>query len=53
MLSEQTVYSWRKHFNGLEPNDVKRFNALDMRTMPSAAGPRHQTHAVSRVGSRR
>jgi len=34
MLSEQTVYSWRKHFNGLEPNDVKRFNALDMRTMP-------------------
>jgi putative transposase len=28
-ISEQTVYSWRKHFNGLEPNDVKRLKALE------------------------
>lgn len=28
-VSEQTVYSWRKHFNGLEPSDVKRLKALE------------------------
>jgi putative transposase len=27
-VSEQTIYAWRKHFNGLEPSDVKRLNAL-------------------------
>jgi transposase len=28
-VSEQTVYTWRKHFNGLEPRDVKRLKALE------------------------
>ena len=28
-VSEQTVYSWPKHFNGLEPSDVKRLKALE------------------------
>ena len=28
-VSEQTLYSWRKHFHRLEPNDVKRLKALE------------------------
>ena len=28
-LSEQTIYSWRKHFDGLQPSDVKRLKALE------------------------
>jgi putative transposase len=28
-VSEQTIYSWRKHFDGLQPNDVKRLKALE------------------------
>jgi transposase len=28
-VSEQTIYAWRKHFNGLEPNDVKRLKVLE------------------------
>jgi len=28
-VSEQTIYTWRKHFNGLEPSDVKRLKALE------------------------
>ena len=28
-VSEQTIYTWRKHFNGLEPRDVKRLKALE------------------------
>ena len=23
-VSEATIYSWRKHFDGMEPSDVKR-----------------------------
>jgi transposase-like protein len=28
-VSEQTIYGWRKHFAGLEPNDVKKLKALE------------------------
>lgn len=28
-ISEQTVYNWRRHFEGLEPLDVKRLRALE------------------------
>ena len=28
-VSEQTIYSWRKHFGQLEPADVKRLRALE------------------------
>ena len=28
-LSGQTIYSWRKHFDGLQPSDVKRLKALE------------------------
>lgn len=27
-VSEQTIYTWRKHFGQLEPSDVKRLKAL-------------------------
>lgn len=29
-VSEQTIYGWRKHFNGLEPQDIKRLKALEV-----------------------
>jgi transposase len=29
-VSEQTIYTWRKHFNGLQPSDVKRLKALEV-----------------------
>jgi len=28
-LSEQTIYSWRKHFGDLAPTDVKRLRTLE------------------------
>jgi len=28
-VSEQTIYAWRHHFAGLEPNDVKKLKALE------------------------
>ena len=28
-VSEQTIYTWRKHFGGLAPADVKRLKALE------------------------
>ena len=28
-LSEQTIYSWRKHFGELAPTDVKRLRTLE------------------------
>lgn len=28
-VSEQSIYAWRKHFNGLQPNDVKRLRTLE------------------------
>jgi putative transposase len=28
-VSEQTIYSWRKHFGELAPSDVKRLRALE------------------------
>ena len=28
-VSEQSIYTWRKHFNGLQPSDVKRLKALE------------------------
>lgn len=28
-VSEQTIYSWRNHFNGLQPQDIKRLKALE------------------------
>tara|TARA_R110002167_G_scaffold329701_1_gene536386 strand:+ start:71 stop:334 length:264 start_codon:yes stop_codon:yes gene_type:complete len=28
-VSEATIYSWRKHFDGMEPSDVKRLKALE------------------------
>ena len=28
-VSEQTIYSWRKHFGELAPTDVKRLRALE------------------------
>lgn len=28
-VSEQTIYAWRQHFNGMEPSDVKRLKALE------------------------
>ena len=29
-VSEQTIYSWRNHFNGLQPQDIKRLKALEI-----------------------
>ena len=29
-VSEQAIYGWRKHFNGLEPQDIKRLKALEV-----------------------
>ena len=29
MLSEQTIYAWRKHFGELAPSDVKRLRVLE------------------------
>ena len=29
-VSEQTIYGWRKHFAGLEPQDVKRLKTLEV-----------------------
>jgi len=29
-LSEQSIYSWRKHFGDLAPVDVKRLRALEL-----------------------
>ena len=28
-VSEQTIYSWHKHFGELAPSDVKRLKALE------------------------
>lgn len=28
-VSEPTIYSWRQHFAGLEPNDVRKMKALE------------------------
>ena len=28
-VSEQTIYTWRKRFGGLEPADVKRLRQLE------------------------
>ena len=28
-VSEQTIYVWRQHFAGLEPNDVRKLKALE------------------------
>jgi len=28
-VSEQTIYSWRKHFGELAPSDVKRLRTLE------------------------
>ena len=28
-VSEQTIYSWRNHFNGLQPQDIKRLKTLE------------------------
>lgn len=28
-VSEQTIYGWRKHFEGLQPADVKRLKTLE------------------------
>jgi putative transposase len=28
-VSEQTIYSWRSHFNGLQPQDIKRLKTLE------------------------
>jgi putative transposase len=28
-VSEQTIYSWRSHFNGLQPQDIKRLKSLE------------------------
>lgn len=28
-VSEQTIYSWRKHFGELSPSDVKHLKALE------------------------
>ena len=28
-VSEQTIYTWRKHFNGLQPSDLRRLKALE------------------------
>ena len=28
-VSEQTIYSWRSHFIGLQPQDIKRLKALE------------------------
>lgn len=28
-ISEQTIYNWRKHFDGLESADVKRLRQLE------------------------
>jgi putative transposase len=29
-ISEQTIYTWRKRFGGIEPNDVRRLKQLEM-----------------------
>ena len=29
VVSDQTLYNWRKHFGGLEPSDVKRLRQLE------------------------
>jgi len=29
-VSEQTIYSWRHHFAGLEPSDVKKLKVLEV-----------------------
>jgi putative transposase len=29
-VSEQSIYGWRKHFNGLAPQDIKRLKALEV-----------------------
>jgi putative transposase len=29
MVSDQTIYAWRKHFGALAPADVKRLRALE------------------------
>jgi putative transposase len=31
-ISEQTIYTWRKRFGGLQANDVKRLRHLKRRT---------------------
>jgi putative transposase len=28
-VAAATIYAWRKHFGGLEPNDVKRMRQLE------------------------
>ena len=28
-VSEQTIYSWRNHFSGLQPQDIKRLKVLE------------------------
>ena len=28
-VREQTIYTWRKHFNGLAPNDIERLKTLE------------------------
>ena len=29
-VSEQTIYTWRKRFGGIEPNDVRRLKQLEV-----------------------
>ena len=29
-ISEQTIYTWRKRFGGIEPNDVRRLKQLEV-----------------------
>ena len=31
-ISEQTIYTWRKKFGGLDPTDVKRLKQLEQLT---------------------
>jgi putative transposase len=29
-VSEQSIYSWRQHFNGMEPADIKKLKVLEV-----------------------
>ncbi|EED31234.1 transposase A [gamma proteobacterium NOR5-3] len=28
-VSEASIYNWRKHFNGMQPSDVRRLKAVE------------------------
>jgi len=53
-VSEQAIYTWRKHFSGLAPVDVKRLRrATCARTTARSSSHGHCSNGCNRRASKR